>query len=1448
MAVRQLGVNMVINGAQRFASDLGHVALALYNYAKAVTQAQRTSFTVQTSAVNKLQSQLNSLLRTQTNLNKAFSELGTRGTDLRQQISDLQAWAAEANATRNIIAQLKLQQTELRAVIDASEASYIKLTKAHIALRDAGQAGTAEFKKQEVELQASGAELIKLNVQYDSLKARLAEYRKALTDQIGSTDKAAAAEAQLEVVEQRRAALQDAINKGQTDIKQKQDEYAAATAKLGQIMAQNNGFFGTMRSFLSALTGGFGQTIVASNAFSASLLKWGVMMSAIGVALDVVKLSIDALVTAFRLFMGAVQLVINVFKTLFDIAGKIAGVLISVGRSIIQFGANLVAIPFRVVGAGLTTIWQSLQRIGEIAIGMNLSNLIWSLGTRLKDLATSAFNAAADFQLLQVRMIGLQQRELSQTAGIPFSKSLDQATASAKELTNWISQLAVKSPFSAQTIADTLTLATSYDFTTQMAKDLTTATANFATGMGLTDTEMRRIIENFGQMVTQGQLTGTELRDLARGAFFPINEVLKQMADNLGKPTSKMGDLKKAMQDVVKGDPAKLNDFFKAFIQVVGKDFPNAMDRASTTWKTATSNMSDFIQTVIGWRVIKPALDEASKSLSDFVSTLMSPGVLAAADTLGQVLQTIVATLQEIVKYANPIHIDISVTSNILSQIGQGFLGGLLPDPQQVANDAQRSAEGAATALDNAMAKAVQSQRLAKTRQFIAGRGVAQIYEEFAKPSPAADIALARAADTMFFGFVRLGIPPGTADKLATLGTDMIKIIGRAGREPIGDTISSLWTTLSTTMGVLWTDIVQPEVARVWSKIVAKAEDVWNKTIKPFLVTLFNNVKAWLVDMWNNKLPAWWNEVAAPAIAAMLSKIVDWVAQNTTFAKSVGDSIGSALTGGVQGLSGSSIPGQIGSILGDILKIGVAQALDIASAALKTGIAGLFGGAGAAPAQPSPFQAVPVLNPQPQGPGTKAIPAAAQDYTTLKDAIDALNKSADTALRGALGNLGSTLQNAIDPAGKLRDNLTGLAGAATAVWNAISPFAGAFNNLAGTLNILVFQTGLWKDILRVAGVIIGATILPLLLPFVGAMTGLHSVLSAINPLWAQFNDALSKVVDLLVGGHLDTVLQNIGKNFKSTTDQIQVSKPMQDFLNWVQFLGDFLKNIKIPDALGGVATFFNTIFGGGAGGPASPTAGLDLAKIFGNIDLSGLGKKISDAFQGARDAVNGIVNGLSKDVQTVFTGLDVALVSASIIPDMLAKIEAAFINSWQAIVQDTYVQLVYPLEQALFVNMADEGVFIMSTLIGGMESMLGSFYALVSNIAAALHFNATVTVTTYNTTVDTGTTGTGKIANPGGIKSPFAKGGNFIVPPGFPNDSFIMGVTSGEQVIVIPKPSVLAGMFGVRNQNFSTMQIVNQGNTTITNTRQNTYQMNVTTQQPVADLTQQFHVLRLITE
>jgi len=69
----------------------------------------------------------------------------------------------------------------------------------------------------------------------------------------------------------------------------------------------------------------------------------------------------------------------------------------------------------------------------------------------------------------------------------------------------------------------------------------------------------------------------------------------------------------------------------------------------------------------------------------------------------------------------------------------------------------------------------------------------------------------------------------------------------------------------------------------------------------------------------------------------------------------------------------------------------------------------------------------------------------------------------------------------------------------------------------------------------------------------------------------------------------------------------------------------------------------------------------------------------------------------------------------------------------------------------------------------------------------------TITITTIRQQIDQemqGATGTQGGQHGGATGDGYASGGDFIVPPGYPNDSYRIGVQSGERVIVVPREQV----------------------------------------------------------
>lgn len=212
------------------------------------------------------------------------------------------------------------------------------------------------------------------------------------------------------------------------------------------------------------------------------------------------------------------------------------------------------------------------------------------------------------------------------TGTMSFADALPLAKEQVIELTDWISNWALKTKFNAVTIANAFTLAMSYGFSSNAAKQLVTDISQFTTGMGLGNEEFTRIIENFGQMVQQGKLTGTELRDLARGAFMPINKILGIMGENLGLDNMQIGEMKKKIQDLTSSGEISLEQFFKAFSQMVGEDFPNAVETMQVSWAVMMSNLhDDFVESIIGWRVITPIVDAIGARLNVLVNQLITP-------------------------------------------------------------------------------------------------------------------------------------------------------------------------------------------------------------------------------------------------------------------------------------------------------------------------------------------------------------------------------------------------------------------------------------------------------------------------------------------------------------------------------------------------------------------------------------------------------------------------------------------------------------------------------------------------------------------------------------------------------------------------------------------------------------------------------------------------------
>lgn len=467
---------------------------------------------------------------------------------------------------------------------------------------------------------------------------------------------------------------------------------AKANATYNSIANKSVSIWGLLGDTLGMVTKGFGNNVIQGTALGKVFLTLVPELAGFTFVLDALKIGFDLVVYGIKTFSAILGTLWNIVKKVSDVLLNLAKTLINYVWQGVQTVAkaifNLATAPFQWVINGLQNIWKAIGNIIQITIGMSFDRILWGIAQRLREIADEALEAGSQFQLMQIRLTGLIQREMSETKVAKFSESLGVASQRAKELSNWISKLGVTSIFSTNQIANVMTLAMSYDYTEEQAKTLTTAIVKFATAMGLGDQEMVRIVENMGQMKAAGKMTGQELRDLARGAFVPTARVFQVMADMemkagngimqykikaeyAKKTQAELNKLIKAgvkvydelgkkapdwkeLRELGRTGDIPVQKFVDAFIEMTNQDFPNAIENAKASMQVLESNIKDFIESFIGWRVVTPVLDVISGRLNKIMNVLISDEARTKFEIVGKAFASIFANVMDFFDQRGP--------------------------------------------------------------------------------------------------------------------------------------------------------------------------------------------------------------------------------------------------------------------------------------------------------------------------------------------------------------------------------------------------------------------------------------------------------------------------------------------------------------------------------------------------------------------------------------------------------------------------------------------------------------------------------------------------------------------------------------------------------------------------------------------------------------------------
>ncbi len=198
--------------------------------------------------------------------------------------------------------------------------------------------------------------------------------------------------------------------------------------------------------------------------------------------------------------------------------------------------------------------------------------------------AMEGLDAIASYERLSASLTSLSASQILQAgAAESMTQAMTMAAPQAEELLKWIQELAIKSPFTSEGVAQAFRMAQAYGFTAEESKRLTQAMIDFTAGTGASEYAMQQIARALGQISATGKLTGGDMLQLVN-AGLPVAQIL---ADAFGVTTAEI----MAMRE--KGlIPAK--DAIEAITVYLETNFKGAAENQANTWAGLMGTFADL--------------------------------------------------------------------------------------------------------------------------------------------------------------------------------------------------------------------------------------------------------------------------------------------------------------------------------------------------------------------------------------------------------------------------------------------------------------------------------------------------------------------------------------------------------------------------------------------------------------------------------------------------------------------------------------------------------------------------------------------------------------------------------------------------------------------------------------------------------------------------------------
>lgn len=446
--------------------------------------------------------------------------------------------------------------------------------------------------------------------------------------------------------------LNDALMQGTISLEQ----YTTAALATNNQLRQLGGTSKSASDQIMSSVQGIGSALGGLGGVFGNVSKWGNIGGSIGAAIGS---AVPAIGTAIGGIAGYIMGALG---------GLGAGILnwfvklgVSIGRSIINLGKQIIGWFKGIFNSLIGTIKGLLGTVFNLFTGgifqsgwNNLGNTIVSsmfkfeilkeairkVVSEINELAGSAYEAAGNLQMYTARLnflIASQVRFSDST--IDSARAMEIAANETQNLLRWEQKLALTSPVSIEDVNQTLSMGIAMGWNVKAAQDLTTSILNYTSAVGLGSEISERIIYNFAQMKNAGKVTGTELRDLARGAFIPVNKVLELMYQDLQNATDGQkkytGSFQQFREEAAAGK-VDVEGFFDAFNKYVGTYMPDAMEKMNYTIVAVKDNIRDLFKTLLGWNIVGPIVKQFTEPLKRLVDTLSSDKVILGAQRIGQ--------------------------------------------------------------------------------------------------------------------------------------------------------------------------------------------------------------------------------------------------------------------------------------------------------------------------------------------------------------------------------------------------------------------------------------------------------------------------------------------------------------------------------------------------------------------------------------------------------------------------------------------------------------------------------------------------------------------------------------------------------------------------------------------------------------------------------------------